>query len=273
MQLRSPSGNTVPLGEIVTMREQQGFAAIQRQDGKTTISVSGEIDAAVNTTDGVVERLTQSGALDSVARTYGVTYKFGGRSQEQGEAFKDLQIGTALALMVVYIILAWVFGSYFKPLAVMLIIPFGIVGAVFGHWILDFQLTVLSLIGLLGLAGILVNDSIILVSRFDERQREFGEDHHQASLGASRDRLRAVLLTSLTTIGGLVPLLFETSQQAQFLMPMAVTMVFGLATATLLVLFLVPAFLGVGHDIRSALVAIYGQRRMMPKAPLPLAGE
>ena len=152
MQLRSPSGNTVPLGEIVTMREQQGFAAIQRQDGKTTISVSGEIDAALNTTDGVVERLTQSGALDSVARTYGVTYKFGGRSQEQGEAFKDLQIGTALALMVVYIILAWVFGSYFKPLAVMLIIPFGIVGAVFGHWILDFQLTVLSLIGLLGLA-------------------------------------------------------------------------------------------------------------------------
>ena len=111
----------------------------------------------------------------------------------------------------------------------------------------------------MGLAGILVNDSIILVTRLEERLRQ-GQDLESAATGASRDRLRAVLLTSLTTIGGLLPLLFETSLQAQFLMPMAITIVFGLAMATLLVLFLVPALMGIGNDIRNAFVSVFGQQ-------------
>ncbi len=269
MMLAAPAGGSVPLTEVVDLREQQGFSAIQRSDGQTTISVTGEIDAEINTTDGAVEQLVSSGALDAVARQFGIEYGFGGRSQEQREAFRDLGFGTAIAMSVIYIILAWVFGSYFRPFAVMLIIPFGVVGAVVGHWLLGFQLTMLSLVGLLGLAGILVNDSIILVTRLEERLK-LGESIQAASVGASCDRFRAVLLTSLTTIGGLTPLLFETSLQAQFLMPMAITMVFGLATATLLVLFLVPALIGVGDDIRSGLVALYGDRR---RAPAPLPGE
>lgn len=272
MQLRSPAGNYVPLLEIVNLREQQGFSAIQRRDGKTTISVSGEIDAAINTTDGVVERLSESGALDAVARKFGISYEFGGRSEEQREAFRDLGIGTMIALAVIYIVLAWVFGSYFKPFAVMLIIPFGIVGAVLGHYLMDFQLTILSMIGLLGLSGILVNDSIILVSRLDERQK-LGDSVPDAAIGASRDRFRAVLLTSMTTIGGLTPLLFEKSIQAQFLMPMAITMVFGLATATLLVLFLVPALVGIGYDIRNGLIGLYGRSSARQGASRPIAGE
>ena len=269
LTLKSPSGNPVPLTEVVQLAEAQGFSAIQRKDGKTTISVTGEVDTAINTTDGVTEQLVASGVLDTIARKYGIDYAFGGRSQEQAEAFGDLRIGTVIALSVVYIILAWVFGSYFRPLAVMLIIPFGIVGAIFGHWVMGFQLTMLSMIGLLGLAGILVNDSIILVARFDERMKT-GENVRDAAIGASKDRLRAVLLTSLTTIGGLTPLLFETNLQAQFLLPMAITMVFGLALATLLVLFLVPVFLGIGYDMRNGLIALYGRR-----APSvhPVAGE
>ena len=259
MMLTAPSGNLVPLTEIVTLSEQQGFSAIQRKNGQTTISVTGEIDATINTTDGVVAQLVASGALDAVARKHGVEYGFGGRSQEQRDAFADLGLGTLVALSVIYVILAWVFGSYFRPLAVMLIIPFGVVGAVVGHWLMGYQLTMLSMIGLLGLSGILVNDSIILVSRLEERLRG-GEDIGQACVNASCDRFRAVLLTSLTTIGGLIPLLFETSLQAQFLLPMAITMVFGLATATVLVLFLVPVFIGIGEDIRSTLVALYGDR-------------
>ncbi len=275
MQLKSPSGNDVPLMELINLEEQQGFSTIQRRDGKTTISVSGDIDSEVNTTDGATEQLTSSGALDAIALKYGIEYEFGGRSREQGEAFRDLGIGTAVALSVIYIVLAWVFGSYFKPIAVMLVIPFGVVGAVIGHYLLGFQLTILSMIGLLGLSGILVNDSIILVARLEER-RKMGEEIEQAAIGASRDRLRAVLLTSLTTIGGLIPLLFEKSIQAQFLMPMAITMVFGLATATLLVLFLVPAFIGIGNDIRNALIALYGDRQLPTirgrRSP-PIAGE
>lgn len=268
MMLTSPSGNLVPLTEIVTLSEQQGFSAIQRKNGKTTISVTGEIDATINTTDGVVDQLVSSGALDAVARTYGIEYGFGGRSQEQRAAFADLGFGTLIALSVIYIILAWVFGSYFRPFAVMLIIPFGVVGAVVGHWLMGFQLTMLSMIGLLGLSGILVNDSIILVARLEERLKT-GEAIREACINASCDRFRAVLLTSLTTIGGLVPLLFETSLQAQFLKPMAITMVFGLATATLLVLFLVPVFIGIGEDIRNGLVSLYGDRRRR----LPVPGE
>lgn len=153
-----------------------------------------------------------------------------------------------LALAAIYITLAWVFGCYWRPVAVILIVPFGAVGAILGHYLLGFSLTIVSFAGLLGLVGILVNDSIILVKRMDERLGE-GEELAAAAVGASQDRLRAVLLTSLTTIGGLVPLLFETSRQAQFLLPMAITIVFGLAAATLLVLFLVPTLIGIGADI------------------------
>lgn len=256
-ELRSPAGDFVPLTEVADLTERQGFAFISRKDGKTEISVTGDIDNEVNTTDGVIEELEESGRVAEIAAKYGLDYAFGGRSREQQTAFADLRLGMIVALSVIYIILAWVFASYWRPLAVMLIIPFGIVGAVFGHWILGIQLTILSIIGLLGLSGILVNDSIILVSRLDERLRQ-GQTVDEAAIGASRDRLRAVVLTSLTTIGGLLPLLFERSLQAQFLLPMAVTIVFGLAMATLLVLFLVPSLVGIGNDIRSAFVALFG---------------
>ena len=259
-ELRSPRGDFVPLTEAVILSESQGFAAIQRRDGKSTLAVSGDIENAINTTDGVIEELRSGGELDRVAVKYGITYKYGGRAEEQNDAFADLGVGVAVALSVIYIILAWVFGSYWRPFAIMLIIPFGIVGSVFGHWLLGYQLTILSLIGLLGLAGILVNDSIILVTRMEERIAA-GEDLETAATGASRDRLRAVLLTSLTTIGGLIPLMFEKSLQAQFLLPMAITIVFGLALATLLVLFLVPALIGVGDDIGRAAQLIFGSGR------------
>ena len=258
-ELKSPNGEFVPLTEVAELTERQGFAYISRKDGKTKISVTGDIDNEVNTTDGVIEELEEGGAIRAIADKYGVDYRYGGRSEEQKTAFADLQLGMIVALSVIYIILAWVFASYWRPLAVMLIIPFGIVGAVAGHWLLGFQLTILSWIGLLGLSGILVNDSIILVTRLDERLKQ-GEDLLAAATGASRDRLRAVVLTSLTTIGGLLPLLFETSRQAQFLLPMAITIVFGLAMATLLVLFLVPALVGIGSDIRNAFVAVFGHQ-------------
>lgn len=258
-ELRSPGGTFVPLSEVVDMSERQGFSAIQRRDGKSTISVTGDIDTAVITTGAVVEQLTASGGLDLIAARHGVSYSFGGRSEEQENAFADLQLGVAVALSVIYIILAWVFASYWRPIAVLLIIPFGVVGAIFGHWVLGYQLTILSFIGLLGLAGILVNDSIILVARLEER-RAAGDSLAEAAIGASRDRLRAVLLTSLTTIGGLLPLLYETSLQAQFLLPMAITIVFGLAMTTLLVLFLVPALVGIGDDIARSFSYLYGRR-------------
>ena len=265
LYLTSPSGQEVPLSEIVRLREKAGFSIIQHRQGKRTVAVTADIDAKVATAMDLVQTL-DSGPLTEIALKHGVQYAFSGREEERAKSFADLKLGVVVALGLIYLILAWVFASYTRPLAVMVIVPFGIVGAVAGHWLLGFNLSIMSFMALLGLAGILVNDSIILVSRLEERLGE-GETLEAAVVGAAQDRLRAVLLTSLTTIGGLMPLMFEKNLQAQFLLPMVVTIVFGLAVATLLVLFLVPAVLGIGEDIRGGFRAIVGAR------PVPGAAE
>ena len=247
LYLMSPAGNRVPLTEVVSIRSKPGFSIIQRRNGVRSVSVTADLDTKVIDNADLVAKLDEK-ILPDLAEKYNLRYAFKGRAEERSKSFADLQLGIMLSLVTIYIILAWVFGSYARPFAVMCIIPFGFVGAILGHMIMGYHLTIISMIGLLGLSGILVNDSIILVSQIDNRLKA-GDDLATAAVGASRDRLRAVLLTSLTTIGGLTPLLFETSRQAQFLIPMAVTMVFGLAAATILVLVLVPSLVGVGGDI------------------------
>lgn len=146
-----------------------------------------------------------------------------------------------------------------------MVIPFGIVGAVVGHWLLDMPLAILSYISIFGLSGIVVNDSIVLISRVDERAEE--QPIYEAIVGAAKDRLRAVILTSLTTIGGLLPLMFETSVQAQFLIPMAVTIVFGLGVSTILILLFVPALVAIQADIGLAWRLMFFGRRSLDTAP------
>ena len=172
----------------------------------------------------------------------------GGQAETQGRAFADLGLGAIIALAAIYVILALVFQNWSQPLLVMSIIPFGFIGAVLGHWLLGFQFAFLSMIGLLGLSGILVNGSIVLVDRYNERVAQ-GEAHESAAIGSSVDRFRAVLLTSLTTAGGMAPLIAEKSLQAQFLIPIAITLSFGLAVSALVILFVVPAMLGIADDV------------------------
>jgi len=243
----SPSGERVPLKEVVDITERRSFSIVQRRDGIRTVGVTGDIDPDVTSTEEVVERL-EAEVMPALASKYALGYTYKGRDEERRESFSDLQQGALLAFCLIYITLAWVFASYWKPLTVMMIIPFGLVGAIVGHYVMGYALTIISVIGLLGLSGILVNDSIVLVSRINERLAE-GETLEEAAIGGARDRFRAVLLTSLTTVGGLTPLLFETSRQAQFLIPMAITLVFGLAAATILVLLLVPSLIGIGGDV------------------------
>ncbi len=245
--LSAPNGTRVPLTEIVSITERQNFSIVQRIEGARTVAVTADLDTEIATTEEVVARL-EAGIMPELAAKHGITYYYSGRDEERRKSFKDLRSGALLALALIYIILGWVFASYVKPFAVMAIIPFGFVGAVMGHYVMGYDITIISMIGLLGLTGILVNDSIVLVSRLAERIK-LGESLRTAAIGAAKDRLRAVILTSLTTIGGLTPLIFETSRQAQFLIPLAITIVFGLAGATILVLVLVPALIGIGGDI------------------------
>ena len=193
-------------------------------------------------------RISKPGPLQQLRRRYGIDYSYEGRRSDQTETLADMARGGLLALAMIYLVLAWVFASYGWPLVVMSVIPFGVIGALLGHWLIGLDLTVLSLFGLFGLSGIVVNDSIILVM-FYKQQKESGVPWRRAIVEATCQRLRAVLLTSLTTIAGLTPLMFETSRQAQFLIPMAVTISYGLAVATLLVLLVVPSLLCVHEYI------------------------
>jgi multidrug efflux pump subunit AcrB len=207
----------------------------------------------------------REGVMPEIAARHGVDWAFTGRAEDQRETGEDMRRGGLFALAMIYIVLAWVFGSYGWPLVVMAIIPFGIVGALFGHFLMGVTPTILSMFGLFALSGIVVNDSIILVV-FYKQLREKGMAVKEAIVEAACQRLRAVLLTSLTTIAGLLPLLFETSLQAQFLIPMAVSISFGLGFSTFLVLLLVPTLLSALEDLR---LRLRGEADVPGKFPAP----
>jgi multidrug efflux pump subunit AcrB len=266
LYLRGPGGLEVPLSEVVEFSEARGFARIKREDGAREVSVFAEVDETVTTSANALAALEAEGLVD-IARRHSVDYTFKGKFEEQARTMKEVQTGAILGLLAIYIVLAWVFASYTRPFVVMAIIPFGVVGAIVGHLFMGYSLSILSLVSLMGLAGILVNNSIILVSTIEERIAA-GEEYFLAVVGGAKDRVRAVLLTSLTTIGGLLPLMFETSLQAQFIIPMAITLVFGLGAATALVLVVVPSLLAMQHDLAEVRAKVMGKvrRRSGPTA-------
>lgn len=245
-----PGGNVAPVNNLVEIETRRGFDSVRHADGKLAVTVTGDVDPALANANRILNDF-RANNMRELSKRYGVQFSLEGRQADQEETLTDMSQGAALALILIYLVLAWVFGSYSLPLVVMSIIPFGVIGAFWGHVLLDLELTVLSLFGFFGLAGIVVNDSIILVA-FYKRLKEQGVALRQAVVDAACQRLRAVLLTSLTTIGGLTPLLFETSLQAQFLIPMAASIAFGLAFSTLLVLLLVPCLLYVHERVAEA---------------------
>ena len=246
LNLSSPKGINTPLSEVVEFIEKTGFALVRRENGLRQVSITAEIDETLTSGGQIIDNLTRDGIF-SISSSEGLSVHFSGKAEEQAETFGDMRIGAMVGLVLMYLVLSWVFASFTRPIAVMAIIPFGLIGAVLGHWIMGFDLTILSMISLLGLSGIAVNDSIVLITTIDSRIKS-GEEIQVAVCEGATDRLRAVILTSLTTIGGLAPMMLETSLQARFLIPMATTIVFGLLVVTLLVLFLVPALVMVGND-------------------------
>ena len=246
MFIMSPAGNFIPLNQIVEITYEKGFSIIRRENGRSEISIIAEIDENIIAPATILKALSD-GPLDKVIVSEGFSWRLAGRSEEQNETLNDMKIGTMIGLILIFIILSGVFSSYLRPLIVMSIIPFAALGSILGHWITGFNITILSLVALLGLAGIVINDSIIMVSTIDDKIRK-GINIFSAVIDGACERFRAVILTSLTTISGLIPLLFEGSTQAQFLKPMAITIVFGLLATTFLVLLLVPALVMVQND-------------------------
>ena len=249
MFIMSSSKNFIPLSQIVELEYEKGFSIIRRENGKSEVSITAEIDEKIIAPSTILNALS-AGPLDDIIIDKGHSWRLAGRSEEQSETLMDMKIGTAIGLVLIFIILSGVFSSYSRPLIVMSIIPFAALGSIIGHWLTGFNITILSLVALLGLAGIVINDSIIMVSTIDDKIKK-GISIFNAVIDGACERFRAVILTSLTTISGLIPLLFEGSTQAQFLKPMAITIVFGLIATTFLVLFLVPALILVQNDIKN----------------------
>lgn len=250
MLMRSPSGAWVPLADIVTVSSEAGFSVVRRENGERVITVTGDISGDDPARAAAITADLQTRLLPQIAAEFGITYEETGLAQQEREFLGEALTGFALALTGIYMVLAWIFASWSRPLVVMSVIPFGIIGAVWGHAAWGLPMSLFSVVGLIGMSGIIINDSIVLISTVDDYARTRGL--RPAIMDAVADRFRPVLLTTATTVLGLTPLLYERSSQALFLMPTVVTLAFGLAFGMVLVLIVVPAVLAVGSDLGRA---------------------
>ncbi|MBT2152409.1 efflux RND transporter permease subunit [Pseudoalteromonas sp. SCSIO 43095] len=236
--IQTPNGGRVPLSHVATLVPGQSPSTITRIDRYRTLNVSADVEKT--DTNMTVLQADLKTYLDELVQQYpGVSHSLEGEAKEQRESFGSLLWGMVFVFFVIYGLLAIPFKSYLQPLVVMSIIPFGMIGAVIGHWIMAMELTIMSLLGMLALIGVVVNDSLVLVD-FINKKRSEGLDLMEAVKTAGVARFRPVMLTSLTTFIGLMPLLFEKATQAQFLIPMAVSLGFGIIFATFITLLLVP---------------------------------
>ncbi|KAF7783561.1 hypothetical protein PRUB_a3357 [Pseudoalteromonas rubra] len=251
-RVRAPDGRTVPLGNIANVTYTSEVQSITRINGVRAVTVSAAVNKALLTPTELVARLEHSVVPALRAQYPDLNIHFAGEAEHQKEATDSMSSAYLLALLAIYALLAIPLKSYWQPLIIMSVIPFGFVGAILGHWGLGLTLSILSLNGILALSGVVINDSLLLVSQFNRHRRE-GKTMHNALLEACTGRLRAILLTSLTTFAGLYPILGETSQQAQFLIPAAASLGYGILFATAITLFLIPVLLLISHDISALL--------------------
>lgn len=270
MLMRNAAGGYVPLSDIVTVSSESGFNEISRENGVRIVNVTGDLsedDPA--RAEEILDALART-ILPAISEDLGVAWRIAGLAEQEDEFLSDAMIGLYAALIGIYVVLAWIFSSWTRPVVVMAVIPLGLIGAIHGHYVWNVPMSMFSVVGMIGMAGIIVNDSIVLVSTADEYARD--RAMIPAIVDAVADRLRPVLLTTLTTVLGLAPLLFETSRQAQFLKPTVITLCYGLGFGLVLVLLAVPALLAVQTDIRTAFRSL---RRGMARGrlrPYLLAG-
>jgi multidrug efflux pump subunit AcrB len=252
MRIRTPDGHEVPFSQVALVTMKKGYTSIQRSQRKRVIKVIGDVDESVANAN-ELRALLAGKVLPKLVRRYpGLHFDMEGAAREQRESLNDIKEGFILAIFAIYVLLAIPFRSFTQPLIVMSAIPFGVVGAMIGHLILGLNLSLLSLFGIVGLAGVVVNDSLILIHRANG-QRGRGLSAGEAIREAGAHRFRAIILTSVTTFAGLTPIITERSLQAQFLIPMAVSLGFGVLFATGITLLLIPCGYVILDDLQNLL--------------------
>ncbi|MEZ8141401.1 acriflavin resistance protein [Enterovibrio norvegicus FF-33] len=235
-----PDGSLIPLSTVAELNYQRNYVRIQRIDGLRTLSVFGDVVQSQVSIGDVLARLKEEIVPGLETQYPGLRVLFEGQSQDSAETGRSMGIGFALGLFGIFVILSFQFRSYLEPFVVLIAIPLALIGVLWGHWLLGHPLSMPSMMGFVSLAGVVVNDSILLV-QYIRHHLDEGDDVYSAVVRASQERFRAVFLTSLTTAAGLLPLMLETSLQAQVVKPLVISIVFGIFTSTLLVLFMIPA--------------------------------
>jgi hydrophobic/amphiphilic exporter-1 (mainly G- bacteria), HAE1 family len=255
LRIRTRDGREIPLNQVADIEMKRGYSTIQRVDRKRIITVISDINEDIANAREIVEDLKMNYLDTLVNRFPGVTYDLEGQAKRTEESIDSLKLGFSLAAMVIFLLLASQFRSYVQPIIIMTAIPFGLIGAIIGHYFMNIDITMISIFGIVALSGIVVNDSLILIDFINSEVRK-GTKVFDSVIEAGQNRFRPVLLTSVTTVAGLFPLLLETSFQAQFLIPMAVSISFGLMAATILTLVFVPSLYVIINDM----VAIFISR-------------
>jgi multidrug efflux pump subunit AcrB len=252
--VRTPAGHVVPLGSVASTRLATSPPSIRRKNGRRVVAVTAEVDAGVVASGAVIAELENAILPRLASRNPGLTWAFGGQQQLQTESLGALAGGFALALLAIYGLLAVPLRSYAKPLITMAVIPFGVVGALLGHLIMGIGLTAASIWGILGLGGVVVNDSLMMIDFIGGRMRQ-GQSPCGAIVDGAKARFRPIFLTSLTTFLGFTPLIFENSPQAQLLVPLAVSLGFGVVFATAILMMVIPALCGIYYGVAAGATA------------------
>ena len=268
--IRTPQGTDVPLAQIARVERGRAYTTITRRNGRRTVTVTANVEPMSQTSQ--VQATLETEVLPELARRFpGLSYGWEGRQQDMMESMTSLFNGLILALFTIYALLAVPFRSYYQPIVVMIAIPFGIVGAVIGHIIMGYAVSLMSMMGIVALCGVVVNDSLVLID-YANRKRRDGASAMEAIHQAGGRRFRPILLTTLTTFGGLAPMIFETSRQARFMIPMAISLGFGILFATSITLVIVPCLYLMAEDVRGFFRWLLPERQDVVVAPGPQAG-
>jgi multidrug efflux pump subunit AcrB len=264
MRIRTPTGQEVPFSAVASLEMGSSPTTIRRFDRERSVNISARVDKDLAEPGRIANEL-RNVEIPKILTSYpSVDYRLAGQTRDQQEIRADLLAGTALAFFLIYALLAIPLKSYIQPLMIMSVIPFGMIGAVIGHWLLGIPISMLSFFGIIALAGVVVNDSLILVD-FVNRHHQAGQKKIDAALKAARARFRPILLTSMTTFLGLAPIIFfETSLQAQIVIPMATSLAFGIVFSTIITLALIPILYLIADDARQWFGAKFNRRTNNP---------
>ena len=249
MWIMTPLGSRVPFSEIANYHIERGDVAINHLEGKREIQITADMKSADDSAADVLEDIKSNVMPEILSKYPTVSVEYEGQNREANKTMDSAKAVGLIILVLIYVVIAFTFRTYSQPLLLMLMIPFSLIGVVWGHFFHGFAVNILSWLGIIALIGIMVNDGLVLIGKFNGYLKE-GMAYNEALIQAGKSRFRAIFLTSLTTIAGLAPLLFETSRQAQFLKPMAVSISYGIGIATVLTLVMLPLMLSVSNSMK-----------------------